>query len=214
MWWKRSICFEISDNGPQFDLFWFKVKITQFVQHYDSTTSWIAERMTQFSQQWRQELTELLVILTMTTLIWFWNKKKTTVRPPLVSARHPIVCWRLRQGVTGDSAASGDTELPDEIENLEEFVMRPATQKVTMKCRITRDKKGIDRGIYPTYYLHLEREDGKKVSGHCMWVVKSLLCLPVSQVYGAPASTICQASSPVCSAVHGVRKSTCWIIRS
>ena len=74
----------------------------------------------------------------------------------------------LRQGVTGDSAASGDTELPDEIENLEEFVMRPATQKVTMKCRITRDKKGIDRGIYPTYYLHLEREDGKKVSGRCM----------------------------------------------
>ena len=33
-----------------------------------------------------------------------------------------------------------------------------------MKCRITRDKKGIDRGVYPTYYLHLEREDGKKVS--------------------------------------------------
>jgi len=112
------------------------------------------------------------------------------------------VCWRLRQGVTGDSAASGDTELPDEIENLEEFVMRPATQKVTMKCRITRDKKGIDRGIYPTYYLHLEREDGKKVSGHCMWVVKSLLCLPVSQVYGAPASTICQASSTVCPHVR------------
>ena len=32
-----------------------------------------------------------------------------------------------------------------------------------MKCRITRDKKGLDRGIYPTYYLHLEREDHKKV---------------------------------------------------
>jgi len=43
-------------------------------------------------------------------------------------------------------------------------VLRPATQKVTMKCRITRDKKGVDRGMYPTYYLHLEREDGRKVS--------------------------------------------------
>lgn len=32
-----------------------------------------------------------------------------------------------------------------------------------MKCRITRDKRGVDRGIYPTYYLHLEKEDDKKV---------------------------------------------------
>jgi len=59
--------------------------------------------------------------------------------------------------------ASGGSPV-DEIEDLEEFVLRPATQKVTMKCRITRDKKGVDRGIYPTYYLHLEREDGRKVS--------------------------------------------------
>lgn len=32
-----------------------------------------------------------------------------------------------------------------------------------MKCRITRDRKGMDRGLYPTYFLHLEREDGKKI---------------------------------------------------
>lgn len=61
----------------------------------------------------------------------------------------------------GASALNGAS--PDEIEDLADFVLRPATQKVTMKCRITRDKRGVDRGIYPTYFLHLEREDGRKV---------------------------------------------------
>ncbi|XP_069479833.1 tubby protein homolog isoform X3 [Ambystoma mexicanum] len=50
-----------------------------------------------------------------------------------------------------------------DVDDLEEFSIRPAPQGVTIKCRITRDKKGMDRGMYPTYYLHLEREDGKKV---------------------------------------------------
>ena len=69
------------------------------------------------------------------------------------------------QDVNGGGAAASDGGSPaDEIEDLEEFVLRPATQKVTMKCRITRDKKGVDRGMYPTYFLHLEREDGRKVS--------------------------------------------------
>lgn len=31
------------------------------------------------------------------------------------------------------------------------------------KCRITRDRKGMDRGLFPLYYLHLEREYGKKI---------------------------------------------------
>uniref|UniRef100_A0A8B9H441 Tubby-like protein n=1 Tax=Astyanax mexicanus TaxID=7994 RepID=A0A8B9H441_ASTMX len=50
-----------------------------------------------------------------------------------------------------------------EVENLEEFVVRPAPRGATIKCRITRDKKGMDRGLYPTYFMHLEREDGKKL---------------------------------------------------
>ncbi|XP_072528551.1 tubby-related protein 3 isoform X2 [Salminus brasiliensis] len=50
-----------------------------------------------------------------------------------------------------------------EVENLEEFVLRPAPRGATVKCRITRDKKGMDRGLYPTYFMHLEREDGKKL---------------------------------------------------
>lgn len=52
---------------------------------------------------------------------------------------------------------------PEITENLDEFVLKPAPQGVTMKCRITRDKKGVDRGMYPTYFLHMERDDGKRV---------------------------------------------------
>ena len=48
-------------------------------------------------------------------------------------------------------------------EELEEFALRPAPQNKDVKCRITRDKRGLDRGMYPTYYLHLEREDHKRV---------------------------------------------------
>ncbi|XP_041337102.1 tubby protein homolog isoform X4 [Pyrgilauda ruficollis] len=61
------------------------------------------------------------------------------------------------------SAPSPSTNEPlIDVDDLEEFAVRPAPQGVTVKCRITRDKKGMDRGMYPTYYLHLEREHGKK----------------------------------------------------
>ncbi|KAL7833151.1 hypothetical protein SRHO_G00301690 [Serrasalmus rhombeus] len=45
-----------------------------------------------------------------------------------------------------------------EFEDLEEFVLQPAQQGVTVKCKVTRDKRGMDRGLYPTYYLHLDNE--------------------------------------------------------
>ncbi|KAJ3593402.1 hypothetical protein NHX12_005737 [Muraenolepis orangiensis] len=68
---------------------------------------------------------------------------------------------------SGKEAASVSTppacEPCVDVDDLEEFSLRPATQGVRVKCRITRDKKGMDRGMYPTYYLHLEREDGKRV---------------------------------------------------
>ena len=64
--------------------------------------------------------------------------------------------------------AMGRSYSPDATENLDEFVLKPAPQGVTMKCRITRDKKGVDRGIYPTYFLHLERDDGKKVKSYLL----------------------------------------------
>lgn len=50
-----------------------------------------------------------------------------------------------------------------EVDNLEEFVLQPAPRGITVKCRITRDKKGMDRGLYPTYFMHLEKEDGRKI---------------------------------------------------
>lgn len=62
----------------------------------------------------------------------------------------------------GGATAARDYS-PELTENLDDFVLRPAPQGHVMKCRITRDKKGVDRGIYPTYFLHLEKEDGKKV---------------------------------------------------
>ncbi|KFQ39781.1 Tubby-related protein 3, partial [Mesitornis unicolor] len=49
-----------------------------------------------------------------------------------------------------------------EVENLEDFAFRPAPRGITVKCRITRDKKGMDRGLFPTYYMHLERDDNRK----------------------------------------------------
>ncbi len=47
--------------------------------------------------------------------------------------------------------------------NLQDFAFKPAPQNVVIKCRITRDKRGVDRGMYPTYYMHFERDDGKKI---------------------------------------------------
>ncbi|XP_071483484.1 tubby-related protein 3-like [Diadema antillarum] len=45
---------------------------------------------------------------------------------------------------------------------LDRFVLAPAPQGQPVRCRITRDKKGVDRSVYPTYYLHMERDDGRK----------------------------------------------------
>ncbi|XP_075715908.1 tubby-related protein 3 [Rhinoderma darwinii] len=50
-----------------------------------------------------------------------------------------------------------------DVGDLKEFAVRPAPRGVTIRCRISRDKKGMDRGLYPTYFMHLEREDSRKV---------------------------------------------------
>lgn len=52
---------------------------------------------------------------------------------------------------------------PMAVEDLEKFALRPAPRDVTIQCRVTRDRRGMEKGIYPTYYLHLEKEDGKRV---------------------------------------------------
>ncbi|XP_045026624.1 LOW QUALITY PROTEIN: protein king tubby-like [Daphnia magna] len=63
----------------------------------------------------------------------------------------------------GSAIITGSSQLNDIQENLDQFVFQAAPKESQMKCRITRDRKGMDRGLYPTYFLHLEREDGKKI---------------------------------------------------
>ncbi|KAK2502321.1 hypothetical protein MC885_001283 [Smutsia gigantea] len=50
---------------------------------------------------------------------------------------------------------------PVGVDEPQEFVLQPAPQGRTVRCRLTRDKKGMDRGLYPSYFLHLDTE--KKV---------------------------------------------------
>uniref|UniRef100_A0A3Q2X9H8 TUB like protein 1b n=1 Tax=Hippocampus comes TaxID=109280 RepID=A0A3Q2X9H8_HIPCM len=45
-----------------------------------------------------------------------------------------------------------------EFDNLEKFVMEPAPQGTTVKCRVTRDQRGMDKSMYPLYFLHLDNE--------------------------------------------------------
>ncbi|XP_010292001.1 PREDICTED: tubby-related protein 3 [Phaethon lepturus] len=64
-------------------------------------------------------------------------------------------------GASCSTSPQADAQL-GEVENLEDFALRPAPRGVTVKCRITRDKKGMGRGLFPTYYMHLERDDNRK----------------------------------------------------
>ncbi|CAF0838767.1 unnamed protein product [Didymodactylos carnosus] len=48
-------------------------------------------------------------------------------------------------------------------EDLDKFVYQPAPNGLgDIQCRITRDKRGVEKGLFPTYYMHAERPDGKK----------------------------------------------------
>lgn len=66
--------------------------------------------------------------------------------------------------LTSTALSLGLSMLPGggEIENLSEFVLRPAPEGQTVKCRVTREKRGMERSVYPAYYLFLEREEGGK----------------------------------------------------
>ncbi|KAJ7330066.1 hypothetical protein JRQ81_016240, partial [Phrynocephalus forsythii] len=93
------------------------------------------------------------------------EKQSGSCSPCLASQRPPSATSQISTTEIGASCV----ELPQteaqlgEIDNLEEFALRPAPRGITVKCRITRDKKGMDRGLFPTYYMHLERDDNRKV---------------------------------------------------
>lgn len=44
------------------------------------------------------------------------------------------------------------------ITNLQDFILKPAPDGVSIRCRVQREKRGVERSMYPTYYLHLEME--------------------------------------------------------
>ncbi|XP_028264170.1 tubby protein [Parambassis ranga] len=68
-----------------------------------------------------------------------------------------------RESSSSDSESSERPSSPLSVEDLEKFALRPAPRDVTIQCRVTRDKRGMEKGFYPTYYLHMEKEDGKRV---------------------------------------------------
>ncbi|XP_031819284.1 tubby-related protein 2 isoform X4 [Sarcophilus harrisii] len=51
---------------------------------------------------------------------------------------------------------------PQPGEDMEAYVLRPAPRSWTVQCRITRDRRGMDKGIFPFYYLYQEEPEGKK----------------------------------------------------
>nr|XP_031526628.1 tubby-related protein 3 isoform X2 [Vicugna pacos] len=81
-----------------------------------------------------------------------------TERPSSASSQKPAA----DTGASGAAAQQTDSQL-GEIESLEDFAYSPAPRGITVKCRITRDKKGVDRGLFPTYYMHLEKDENRKI---------------------------------------------------
>ncbi|XP_063658119.1 tubby-related protein 2 isoform X2 [Pan troglodytes] len=44
-------------------------------------------------------------------------------------------------------------------EDMEAYVLRPALPGTMMQCYLTRDKHGVDKALFPLYYLYLETSD-------------------------------------------------------
>ncbi|XP_062859852.1 tubby protein homolog [Trichomycterus rosablanca] len=86
------------------------------------------------------------------------SKKETKHKSDLASLNS-----NYRKSSSESELSDMERSSPVSSEDLEQFALRPAQRDVTIKCRITRDRRGIEKGIYPTYYLHMEKEDGKKV---------------------------------------------------
>ncbi|XP_028928804.1 tubby-related protein 2 isoform X1 [Ornithorhynchus anatinus] len=66
----------------------------------------------------------------------------------------------------GDGASfpscSAQAPGPQIGEDMEKYALRPVPRGLTVQCRIIRDKRGLDKGIFPSYYLYLEGLNGKK----------------------------------------------------
>lgn len=60
--------------------------------------------------------------------------------------------------------SSGNLEIEGDLPNddVAAFVLEPAPPRVLFRCRIARDRRGVDRGLFPTYFLQLERPRGRR----------------------------------------------------
>ncbi|XP_061611513.1 tubby protein homolog isoform X1 [Phyllopteryx taeniolatus] len=68
-----------------------------------------------------------------------------------------------KESSSSGSEADNGAASPISLEDLEAFASRPAPRDATVQCRVTRDRRGVEKGMYPTYYLHMEKDDGKRV---------------------------------------------------
>ncbi|XP_041111192.1 tubby-related protein 3-like isoform X4 [Polyodon spathula] len=92
------------------------------------------------------------------------EEKSARSQSPHCETPRPASTTSVKSSTDRAAPTSPQADGPSiEVENLEEFSLRPAPRSITIKCRITRDKKGMDRGLYPTYFMHLEKDDGRKV---------------------------------------------------
>lgn len=82
---------------------------------------------------------------------------------PATSYHAKMLCQFLATDATFSLYQERSPSPEIEFDNLEKFVMEPATQGLTVKCRVTRDQRGMDKNFYPLYYLHLDND--KKVRG-------------------------------------------------
>uniref|UniRef100_A0A914E151 Tubby-like protein n=1 Tax=Acrobeloides nanus TaxID=290746 RepID=A0A914E151_9BILA len=87
-------------------------------------------------------------------------EEECSARVGSMAPTRPIKQDSLEENVLEDAAR---TDISEIITNLDKFVLEPVKKNVTMKCRITRDKKGVDKGMFPIYYLHLEKDDDKRI---------------------------------------------------
>ncbi|XP_069011436.1 tubby protein homolog [Embiotoca jacksoni] len=91
------------------------------------------------------------------------KKEKKSNKAEKTTASLASLNSNYRENSSSGSESNERSTSPISVEDLEKFAIRPAPRDVTIQCRVTRDRRGMEKGIYPTYYLHMEKEDGKRV---------------------------------------------------
>uniref|UniRef100_A0A8C6XUV3 Tubby-like protein n=1 Tax=Naja naja TaxID=35670 RepID=A0A8C6XUV3_NAJNA len=97
----------------------------------------------------------------MNSSLMYWDDQKWK-QSNRYDAKDDGIKGLLSQCFSPRFQSFSSTPLSLKVDDIEAFVLQPAPQGHTIQCRITRDRKGMDKGIFPFYYLHLEMENGKK----------------------------------------------------